>query len=134
MEAMKVVLIRRQEDSGQRQLDTKILAFRAQSFVKHMETMGVSPEKYNEVYEIALSIYNSKEVMGPFGIDFMIQAAKSFQETKTKYQVYARPERTALVSCNTCQGSKLSYRYNGKTAVGINREEDGSVKACEDCA
>src|SRR6478609_8976294 len=62
MEAMKMVLIRRQEDSGQKQLDTKILAFRVHSFVRHMEAMGVTPDRYDEVYEIAAQIYNSKEL------------------------------------------------------------------------
>ncbi len=133
MEVMKIVLIRRQEDSGQRQLDNGVLAFRANSFVKHMESLGIAPDKYDEVYELAASIYNSKEVKGPFGVDFMIQAAKLMQETTVKYKVYRKPDRTAMVSCTTCQGSKLSYKMSGKKIIGIARNEDGSVKKCEDC-
>lgn len=133
MEAMKVVLIRRQEDAGHQQLDNKILSWRAQSFVKHLNALGITPDKYNEVYELAVSIYNSKEVKGPFGVDYMVQAAKSLQETKVKYEVFHRPERKAMVSCTTCQGSKMSYKKVGDKIVGINRNEDGSIKKCEDC-
>jgi DNA polymerase IIIc chi subunit len=133
METMKIVLIRRQEDSGQKPLDAKVLAFRAQSFVKHMDALGIEPDKYNDVYEIAVSIYNDKEVKGPFGVDFMVQAAKSLQEAKVVSTIYKKNESPKLVSCTSCQGSKISYKWVGKNIVGINRNYDGSIKKCEDC-
>jgi hypothetical protein len=85
------------------------------------------------VYETALSIYNGKEVKGPFGVDYMIQAAKLLQETKVDYKVYRKPERKAMVSCTTCQGSKFSYRRVGGKILGLNRNEDGTIRGCEDC-
>lgn len=133
MDKMKKVIMRRQEDAGHTQLDNNVVALRAASFYSHMEALGVKPDEYNKVYEVAARIYAESESKGPFGVDYMIRAVQLIQETGTKYTHYSKPERKAMVSCTTCQGSKISYkRVNGKI-VGLNRNEDGTIKGCEDC-
>ena len=134
MVQMKIVLMRRQEDAGQQPLDNRILAVRAASFVSHMDSLGVPPEKYSEVYELALSIYNDSPIKGPFGVDFMIQAAKRLQEAAKPFVIYKRPDNAVLTSCTNCQGSKISYKRAGKNIIGINRNPDGTVKKCEECS
>jgi hypothetical protein len=133
MEQMKTVIMRRAEDSGQRQLDNAIIALRAASYVRHMEANGVLPQDYNAVYELAVAIYNEQEIKGPFGVDFMVQAAKRLQEVKIGVKSYQKPTRRGLVSCTTCQGSKMSYKMDGDKIVGIHRDSDGKVVPCEDC-
>lgn len=133
MEQMKIILMRRGEDSGQRQPDKAILSLRAASYAQHMEANGVDPRDYNAVYELAVAIYNEKEIKGPFGVDYMIQAAQRMQETSIGVKTYQRPVRTSLVSCTTCQGSKISYKRDGDKVVGIKRGSDGKVIPCEDC-
>lgn len=133
MEQMKRVLMRRTEDSGQRHLDDTIMTLRAASYVKHMEASGVSPEDYNAVYEAAVVIYNSREVKGPFSVDYMVQAAQQMSEVQIGIKTYERPKNAGLVSCTTCQGSKISYKMDGTKIIGINKSEDGKVLPCEDC-
>lgn len=128
-----MVLMRRQEDSGQRQLSEDIIALRAASFYSHMNSLGVSPEKYTEVYEAAVRIYNEQEIKGPFGVDHMIQAVRRMQEVSKEYVIYKRPEGKLLGSCSRCQGSKISYNWMYDKVVGINRNPDGTVKKCEEC-
>lgn len=132
-ELMETILIRRQEDSGQKQLADGILALRALSYAKHMKANGINPNQYDDVYELAVSIYNESEIKGPFGVDFLIQASKRLNEINKKYTVYKKSNKAALISCSTCQGSKLSYKFNGNKIIGLNKNEDGSVKKCEEC-
>jgi hypothetical protein len=133
IQSMVAVIARRTEDAGHRPLPKEVARFRAKSYVSHMNALGISPNDYDRVYEVAVVIYNAEENKGPFGVDHLIKAARTFNETNTKYVVFNRPQRTALVSCSTCQGSKLSYKMDGAKIVGLNRDEDGRILACQDC-
>jgi hypothetical protein len=132
-EEMETILLRRQEDSGQRPLNNDVLSLRAASYARHMLNHGIKPHQYEKVYELAVSIYNESEIKGPFGVDFLIQAAKRLTTPTKEYVVYEKSNKKVLVSCTACQGSKISYRWLDKKIVGINRNEDGTIKKCEDC-
>ena len=131
---METLLVRRQEDSGHKQLDDGVISFRANSYVRHMEALGIPREKYNDVYELATQIYNEQPSgTGPFGVDFMIKAAKRLTEKTKTYRVFQKPERLAMVSCTSCQGSKLAYKkLNGKI-IGVERDAKGKFMKCPDC-
>lgn len=131
---METLLVRRHEDAGFKQLDDDTLAFRAASYASHMKANGIRPDQYNQVYELAVAIYNETENFGPFGVDYMIKAAQRLNESKREYVVYKKPSLKALPSCSTCQGSKLSYKMDGARIIGINRNEDGSIRKCEVCS
>lgn len=99
-----------------------------------MDAVGIGLDRYDEVYELAVSIYNDQEIKGPFGIDFMIQAAKRLLDSGKKYEVFERPTRKGLVSCTTCQGTKIEFKSVDGKIIGMERNEDGSIRKCAACS
>lgn len=130
---MEVLIARRQEDAGMKPLPDAILSFRAASYLKHLTGLGVKPEELERVYEMAVSIYNDTAPQGPFGIDYLVQAAKRLKETGKKYVVYEKPSTLSLPSCSSCHGSKFKYRFLDGKVIGIEKDENGKFKKCEEC-
>ncbi len=131
---MEIILIRRHEESGFKPLDDEILYFRAYGYAKHLLNMGVQPKDFEYIYELATIIYNATPPQGPFGIDHLIQAAKRFKESSKKFVTYQKPEGKKMVSCTSCQGSRIAFKYLDGKVIGMERDADGKVKACEDCS
>ena len=127
-----MVIIRRQEEAGFKPLPDDIIAFRALGYTKHLVAMGIAGKDFERVYEMAIQIYNQNPNVGPFGIDHLIQAGKNFLRVKKGPVIYERPKKNSLVSCTTCQGTKMVFLLDGKTK-SILRNADGSIKKCEDC-
>jgi hypothetical protein len=134
--SMTAVIARRLEDAGHRPLDNRVMEFRVKSYVQHMTNLGIHPNEYETVYEVAMQIYNSQPNVGPFNVDHMIQAAKQLKAPKKVVQevVYKKPDTKTLVSCSLCQGSKLAYRMDNGKIVGLDRDADGNIKKCEECS
>lgn len=130
---MKFILTRRQEEAGFQPLEAKVLGFRAYGYSSHLLNLGINPEDFEYIYELAVIIYNATPPEGPFGVDHLIQAAKRFKESKKEYVTFSRPETKGISSCTTCQGSKIEFIYREGKVVGMARDENGTVKKCPDC-
>jgi hypothetical protein len=130
---MVAVIARRTEDAGHRPLPKDVARFRAKSYVRHLDALGISPDDYDTIYQTAVRVYNAEDNKGPFGVDHLIKAAMNFKEGATKYAVFRRPERNSLVSCNVCQGSKIAYKFVNGKVVGVEKDDDGKLKRCVHC-
>lgn len=130
---MENIIVRRQEEAGFRPLDDSIIAYRAMGYAKHLVGIGVAPRDFERVYEIAISIYNDTPNVGPFGVDHLVQAAKRFLKKAIDNKVYKKPETKSLVSCISCQGTKIMFNYSEGKVLGVIRNEDGTIKHCEEC-
>lgn len=133
MRSMEILIARRQEDAGLKPLPDPILAFRAASYLKHLQGLGIAREDLEKVYELAVSIYNETPPQGPFGIDHLVQAAKRLKETKKDYQVYEKPREVREPACKVCKDSKFKYRFMNGVVIGIEKDNAGKFKKCEEC-
>lgn len=130
---MEVLIARRQEDAGMRPLPDAILSFRAISYLKHLQGLGVTPEELEKVYELAVSIYNDTPPQGPFGIDHLVQAAKRLKEAKKDYVVYEKPALPPKAPCKACRGTRFKYKFAAGRVIGIDKDENGNYRKCEEC-
>lgn len=136
------IILRRQEDSGLKPVEDKILAARSASIERHLTNLGISPSQYEQVYELAVQIYNETDLKGPFGIDFLIQAGKRIKEAINYNARFKKPTGqvrllSSAPSCKLCNGTKLMYKYDtAGNPIGVLYEEvDGKRKAmpCKEC-
>lgn len=122
-------ILRRQEDSRQKQLDNKITKALTISYERHLTNLGIHPDYYDKIYELATLIYNGKEVKGPFGIDDIIQGAlkfkKSFEVVEDKT---FKLERKVKNPCPICKGTGLKF----EKGIIVYDSERKAVK-CENC-
>ncbi len=137
LEAVKATFfVRRQEDSGLKPLEPEILKARCLSYERHLTKQGISPKDYDEIYEIAVEIYNDRGALGPFGIDFVVQAAKRFKERKEYEGEYTKLLKNKS-DCQHCLGTSLEHTKNeeGKLENIVYETVNGKkiAKRCEYC-
>jgi len=122
-------IIRRQEDSRQKQLDVRITKSLTVSYEKHLTNLGIHPAHYDKVYELATLIYNEKEIKGPFGVDDIIKGAMKFKEinkpVEDKGFKLIKQEKNP---CPVCKGTGLKFE-KGIILYDSNKK---AVK-CENC-
>jgi hypothetical protein len=124
--AAQEFVIRRLEDSGQR-LDIKPLNIRSASYESHMTSMGIHPDMYPIVYEKAVQLYNPDKSVSPFGIDYVIRAAKLLsqpprKEIRINKQVYI---------CTQCKDT--GFELNGLLPKTVEIEGKKEKVKCEAC-
>jgi hypothetical protein len=100
------------------------------SYEKHLTNLGIHPDYYDKVYELATLLYNEKEIKGPFGVDEIVQGAMKFKEINQPPKVSSEfklllKERS---KCDTCKGTGLIFD-KGKIRYDSNKK---AVK-CGDC-
>lgn len=128
---MASFIVRRSEDSLQKQPEPLIARARCISYEKHLTNMGVHPQDYDKVYELAVQIYNETSIQGPFGIDYIIQGVRRFTEKKVKPVVF-KLEKVERHDCSFCNGTGIKFDSLGKI---VYEEVNGKkkVQKCEEC-
>lgn len=132
LEAVKTVFIlRRTEDSQQRQQDIDIVRVRSLSYEKHLTNLGIEPKDYNEVYELSVQAHAEKGASGPFGIDSILIGARRFLETKNVLPKFNK-ERKIKTECPTCMSTGLRFDESGKILYELKGSKREALK-CLDC-
>jgi hypothetical protein len=84
------------------------------SYERHLTNEGCPPERYTEVYELAVKIYRATDFgKGPFNVYHLLESWARIQakeQHEKKYPVQTSPAR--LLSerrdkCKTCGGSRI---------------------------
>ena len=121
--------MRRSEDYGQKQLEPEVLKVRVLSYYQHLNNLGIEPNEYNKVYEMAVEIHAEDGAKGPFGITEVIRAAKRLKESKVITPSFVNKARVRATSCESCKGSGLKFDSSGSMMFG----NDGRPLKCELC-
>lgn len=129
----------RQEVAGHKQLPYEIETFRAMSYIRSLKRVGIGVNDFEEVFDIAVEIYNKvQNQQSPFGIDYIIRAGNEFVERKKTRTIFTKPLKALpSYSCKDCKGSRISYKIQDGKLLGINYEMvDGKriPRKCETCA
>jgi len=128
---LAVFIVRRAEDSGQKQLNEKLAKARAISYEKHLTLLGIAPKDYDRVYELAVQAYTEDGVKGPFGIDEILVGARKFLAQTFPTKVFTK-ERKEKNDCATCHSTGLQFDSQGKIIYEI-LEGKKQAKRCLDC-
>lgn len=130
----KEFIIRRAEDAQVKQPSPEIAKVRCISIERHLTGLGIGMEAYSIVYELAVKIYNSTELKGPFGVDHIIQGAyKYLESTKVKEtNSYVRPNKE-LNFCEACGGTGLEFLgKNIKYEIVGDKKKPVKCKECDE--
>lgn len=122
------ILLRRQEDSGVRPLPSELIKIRAISYERHLTNLGIEPQDYAAIYELAMQIYNADENHGAFNVDYLIKAAQRHNLLKVKkMQTVRAVKKLPHSTCTVCRGTTLKFTQEGKTMHIAYEEIDGKL-------
>jgi predicted methyltransferase len=105
---MATFIVRRVEDTGQREPDVEIAIARAKSMERHLTGMGIHPANYDVIYEMAVQLYNQEDIKGPFGVDWVVKAAQKFNQKLRPVVEFKKVEKNK-VECMSCSGTGLKF-------------------------
>ena len=132
LEAVRATFfLRRQEDSGQKLPEPEVLKQRCFSYEKHLTRQGIQIHEYDAIYELAVEIYNEKGAPGPFGVDYVVQAARRYKSNKKEEAVPFKKQLKARNECEECLGTSLEHTKteDGKLDSIVYEIIDGKKKA-----
>lgn len=133
----EVFFLREREDSSQRQLDTQVLIARTVSYERHLTNLGIVPEDYTKVYELARLIYVQEGTNGPFGINEVLKGAQNLKELKKQATRFSPEAKVDKIPCQSCDGTGLEYSRKADGSLGKIQYEvikgKKRAKHCLDC-
>lgn len=119
-------IVRRNADTGHT-LSFEEAKIKTRSYESHLTRLGIHPDEYKAVYEKAVELYNPYRQVGPFGIDYVIAAAKALRApTPTP-----RREKKVYI-CDKCKDT--GYELKGLIPVTVEIEGVKTKLNCKECS